>query len=185
MAKHVLSIGIDTYDWVDTVTYYYADGLYPNTGLNKFYVTGVPDMVSQICNKMGNEKINTLFIFGHGKSGKQRVSGGKTLSKGGGTTFIGLDTFNTRRLNNTAETYLPLLKPRFSKTNGKVKLVGCEVGFGKHGSMLLQRLSIMLGVPVSAGTVPQNIMPGFEGTVVTANGQQITKHTESMYKFFR
>lgn len=178
-----LTIGTcgNEFDWVSV----YSHASLVTAPLSSFmvYVSDVPDLVSKVKNCTtigGGQKIDRLIIIGHGESANQRVGSGKIFT-GPESEYISLDLLELKTLNKSAETHLPLLRGLFS-SNGRVDFLGCQVGLGHHGKLFLKRVSTILGVPASAGVVDQVLFPGFEGEVVTADGEHVTEFEPSYFQ---
>jgi hypothetical protein len=125
-------------------------------------VKSVQDMVSKVMDAVGNKKISSLVIIGHGSPGFQGVGCGKGSDP---TDEKSLNVESTTgKLTGNAEHYMGLLKPKF-ETGAIVSLGGCATGAKNDGEILLKRLALILGVKVEAGIDTQRLSPGFEGRV--------------------
>ena len=149
--------------------------------LKKFiFVEDVPTLVAKVRAATEGFKIARLLILGHGCPGTQRVASGNNF-EGHEREYIRLNFLRMQTLNVSSETHLPFLRNLFAK-NGRIEFHGCEVGAGQGGKIFLQRVSTILGVPAFAGVDPQLLHPGYEGKLITANGQQITEFEPSLFQ---
>jgi len=122
------------------------------------------DMISKIMQKVGNKKIRTLQIHGHGCSGQQGVAYSSTMD-GTGTRTLLADS----RGNLVGDgQYMKLLGPYFLP-HGRIYLGGCNVAVGTAGANLLKAISKAVrrtGKPILtfASESWQNPwLPGYEG----------------------
>jgi hypothetical protein len=121
-------------------------------------------MISKIIQKVGNKKIRTLQIHGHGCPGEQGVAYSSTADSTG-TRYLMCDS----RGDLMGEGYyMKLLGPYFLP-KGRIYLGGCNVAVGPEGARLLKAISKAVrrtGVPVYtfASESWQNPwLPGYEG----------------------
>jgi len=110
--------------------------------------------------------IALLRFFGHGDAGDQGISAGKAASTAD-TAIIHSNVVKPR--------YRQLLYPirMYMCPYGSAELHGCNIGRGHKGTLLLQQLADLWGVPVSGG-IPYQYDAGsnravfcFEGNVKT------------------
>ncbi len=110
---------------------------------------GTGAMVDAILEDADRAPISRLRIIGHGFRGGQQIGPDLALTS---------DNFETHRAE------LARLRGHFTR-GAVVELEGCDVGDGPNGARLLAQLATLWGVEVRAGTVPQRLPPGLEGTV--------------------
>ena len=137
---------------------------------------GIGEVVQRILMRTSTDgSLVLLRFFGHGDSAVMGISDGKGYiqGRGGRRTYLedtSMTAITNRNFPDAAKT---LGRLRFSfGAYSSVELHGCKVARGVGGRNLLQRLSGLWGVPVSAGTQTQ--LGGcistfrFEGPVYTA-----------------
>jgi hypothetical protein len=150
-------------------------------------VGGRPIFTGAMCNGIGQvvQRIMTrtsadgslilLRFFGHGDSAAMGISDGKGYiqGRGGRRTYLEDESMTAITSSNFTDAAKILGRLRFSfGAYSSVELHGCKVARGVDGRNLLQRLSDLWGVPVSAGTQIQHggciSTFRFEGPVYTA-----------------
>jgi hypothetical protein len=104
--------------------------------------TSVQDMVDKVTGSLADdETIGTLTLIGHGSPGNISVGDGQGWESG-------------KHIDGNREEWegpLGQLKDKFGE-NGKLVLIGCNVGACDDGRTKLQELADFLGVPVEAPT---------------------------------
>lgn len=128
------------------------------------------DAIIERANTVGRQGVITLLRFhGHGLPGMMGISHSEDMS-----AFTTYSNVISLPVINAQANEFARLRPYFA-AGARVEFHGCNVGSGAAGQALLQRLSALWGVPVSAGSRTQ-IGGGdashtfrFEGPVYTAN----------------
>jgi len=164
-------IDIDVVDGLGTDTYVAeAQTLYPNA----IRASSVGQMVIAIMNRLGENRLRRLSILGHGRPGWQGVADSQST----------IDTDRVIAVDSAGNlinpTILALLAASFGP-DGYVELHGCNVAADQQGKELLDQLSRIWRVPVSAGIKLQYAPAGFEGPSRTAHALVYTAGPH--YKF--
>lgn len=97
---------------------------------------GVADMVSKIVQKIGNSKIRTLQIHGHGCPGQQGVAYSTSMDPRGGRTLLTDGAGNLAGEGKLLSWLVPYFLPR-----ARIYLGGCNVAQGDGGARLLRAIS--------------------------------------------
>lgn len=144
--------------------------------LNKEIITitvySVKDMVEKTLAAVGSDKIERLFIEGHGSSGFQCVGCGNAenaLNNREKADYLEFSELEGK-LKNGVEAYLKRLIPKLD-TFAMISLGGCQVGSAPFGEQLLREVSKALGgVTVEAGIANQRpLFFGYEGSVLSCS----------------
>jgi len=130
---------------------------------------GVDFMVDSLIQKVKKSgAIDLLRIHGHGVPGLQTVSSGMKLEKKSLPYLRSIiSSFNFVHIQKC----LAGLQGLFA-ANAQVWLMGCEVGAGFQGSLLVNNLAKLWRVPVKAGFLEQ--FAGFGTTTFELEGPTIT-----------
>src|SRR5262245_58187194 len=89
---------------------------------------GVWDMISKIMVKVGNKKIRTLQIHGHGAPGVQGVAFSSTVDESGGNSLL-----TDRGGNLVGDGYYMKCLGAYFMPKGRIYLGGCHTGAGDEG----------------------------------------------------
>jgi peptidoglycan hydrolase-like protein with peptidoglycan-binding domain len=109
---------------------------------------GVEFVMQQIAAKaVGPKRVALLRFHGHGNKGMQNVTGGEIS---GAPHLAGISDGNFVKVQGSLQRI-----SEFFVEFGSVQLLGCNVGGGPKGKALLQKLSTVWGVPVTAGIQTQ------------------------------
>jgi hypothetical protein len=125
---------------------------------------GTWDMISKIIQKVGNKKIRTLQIHGHGCPGAQGIAFSSTITSNGSRALL---TDGSGNLVGDGY-YMKCVGPYFLP-KGRIYLGGCNVAVGEEGADLLRAISKAVrrtGKPILtfASESWQNPwLPGYEG----------------------
>jgi hypothetical protein len=130
---------------------------------NAIVVKSVADMVNQILQRLGNQQIESLQIFGHGASGEAAVADSATTMASG--QIIGLD--RNGRLENRVQ--LIRLQNHFAH-GAVVTLQGCQIGSRHAGRELIRQLAHLWNVRIRAGAEDQfaDSADAIEGPIIEA-----------------
>ena len=145
-----------------------TQGAYPGAHmiLNGPASNSIGGVVSEIVKFAGISSIMLLRFHGHGAPGYQGVSSGKEF------TPAEKNAINIDKLKDISSE-LNKISPCFVSF-GSVELHGCETGQGPKGSQLLQKLAMLWGVPVSAGTTKQ-VSGGMGSATFRFEGKPVIK----------
>jgi hypothetical protein len=98
--------------------------------------TGVWDMISKVIKKVGDQKIRTLAIHGHGFPGMQGVAYSRSLDREGNRTLTLDEKGNLAGQGQFMSCLGPYFMPR-----GRIHLGGCHAAAGEDGASLLRAIS--------------------------------------------
>ncbi|MCB9742036.1 MAG: DUF4347 domain-containing protein [Alphaproteobacteria bacterium] len=112
---------------------------------------GVDVLVQSIRSKAGGRPIRRLSIHGHGAPGLLVMNSSRIDAN--------MPVSMQNKLRELADMFGP---------DGFCEIHGCDFASGPRGEQMLYVLNELLGVPVTAGVVPQTgVSEGFEGSTVT------------------
>jgi hypothetical protein len=162
---------------------------------------GVARVSSAIIAKAPKRNTVLLRFQGHGESGRQIISQGDdtitymTRMRGARgrvktkevTEYVEPSEHQADISTRNLDLLPPLIRQVRQVFNvyGSVELHGCHIAAGTNGRLLLDRLVLLWGVPVSASTCYQSSVLRFDGQVVTAfpSGQTLKTWSGSLPSF--
>jgi len=129
---------------------------------------GLDGMVNGVMAAKGDEPIDSLDFYGHGKPGEQRVATGGLGQRGS------LRVDDVCGKENTTEQCDPEVTETLAKLrdafdeDAEAVLHGCDVAQGEDGVRLLRQLAEVWGIPVTASETSQPaLLGGIMGTTTT------------------